>query len=368
MSDRAVVSTPSLSPPDAPPLLEHLHARLFGYARRQDPGNPKSSPDYQTISTPWIKVDVFARVPTVIVNGSKIIELARQLLTTLEPHRPILATMDTIHLCISPLPDGKFGKPATHELVSLPEGTCEPITLPINILQLVRSLTEWTQRWRRFQQQIKDQGRTLAASPSLKNIFIPLPKPSEMVDPLARANLSVYTFRRTPQLWVTPPAEALSSEASDVPAWFPPSNDPRTMLVAEDNVVNVMILAKMMHRLTLNFKIAQNGQEAYDEYKREPSKYWCVLMDISMPVVDGLTAAQWIRRFETESGLEPVVMVMMHPSSTTKRSVGLEFDHPQYDIFDYFLDKPVHTQHLASIVDSVRERRMRKALASLAVG
>lgn len=233
----------------------------------------------------------------------------------------------------------------------------------ISLSQLVEVLNTWFNRWRRYQDQITEQTHILQATPLPRTIFMPTATPAKIADPRSQLNLSVHTLKRTPELWVTPPSKALSSEASHMARWIPPSDDPRTILVVEDAVVHVMILSKLLHRLALNFKIAQNGQEACDEYKRHAGKYWCVLMDLSMPVMGGFAAAELIRKFEGENGLEPAVMVLMHPSSCGHRSsVCSEFDRPKYDIFDYFLDKPIYPPHLASIVDSARERHVRKTL------
>lgn len=130
-----------------------------------------------------------------------------------------------------------------------------------------------------------------------------------------------------------------------------PNPDPRAILVVDDNVVNCMILAKLLYRLGLNFKIAQNGQEAFDEYKRDPGRYWCVFMDQSMPIVDGFTSSRWIREYERENGLKPCVMVRMHPGY---------MDENKEDMFDYFLMKPVRTSSIADIMSAEKEREVQK--------
>lgn len=43
-----------------------------------------------------------------------------------------------------------------------------------------------------------------------------------------------------------------------------------------------------MKKLKKVYATANNGLEAYEAYASNPGKYCCVLMDISMPVMDGL--------------------------------------------------------------------------------
>lgn len=109
----------------------------------------------------------------------------------------------------------------------------------------------------------------------------------------------------------------------------------------------------MLFKLGVNFKIAENGQEAFDEYTRDPERYWCVLMDLSMPVVDGYTSSRWIREFEKERGLEPCVLVRMH--------YGPVEDGPRADVFDYFLDKPIMMSRISGILNAEKERELRRA-------
>ncbi|MBY6159557.1 response regulator [Mameliella alba] len=87
----------------------------------------------------------------------------------------------------------------------------------------------------------------------------------------------------------------------DVPAQ--PDGQPhagRTILVAEDNATNRLVLEKLLGRSGLRLEMAGNGREAVALFQSvQPD---LVLMDVSMPVMNGLDATQEIRRIETQAG------------------------------------------------------------------
>ena len=67
-----------------------------------------------------------------------------------------------------------------------------------------------------------------------------------------------------------------------------------SILVAEDNEINVEVLRAMLRQLGFECDIAPNGKEALRMAMETP--YDIVLMDVNMPVMDGLTATREIRR------------------------------------------------------------------------
>ena len=66
------------------------------------------------------------------------------------------------------------------------------------------------------------------------------------------------------------------------------------ILLAEDNAVNQMVAIQMLKRLGYSADVAGNGLEVLQALERQP--YDVVLMDVQMPEMDGLVAAQEIRK------------------------------------------------------------------------
>ncbi|CAN7204421.1 response regulator [Rhizobium sp. LjRoot254] len=83
------------------------------------------------------------------------------------------------------------------------------------------------------------------------------------------------------------------------------------VLVAEDNEVNRIVFSQILDAAGVAYRIVTNGAEAVEAWSAErPS---LILMDISMPVMNGLDASKEIRRIETGSGEHiPIIGVTAH--------------------------------------------------------
>ena len=66
------------------------------------------------------------------------------------------------------------------------------------------------------------------------------------------------------------------------------------MLLVEDNPINQKVALRFLAKEGLKADVANNGQEALDLFAKQ--SYDVVLMDIQMPVMDGITATQNIRQ------------------------------------------------------------------------
>lgn len=65
------------------------------------------------------------------------------------------------------------------------------------------------------------------------------------------------------------------------------------ILIAEDNIINIMLLKKILDQWGCTYSLSKNGQEALDMV--QTGDYDVVLMDIHMPVMDGFEASKQIR-------------------------------------------------------------------------
>ena len=83
------------------------------------------------------------------------------------------------------------------------------------------------------------------------------------------------------------------------------------ILVAEDNEVNQLVFAQILNGLGLSYKIAGNGRTAVEMWRSLQPRL--VLMDVSMPEMNGYEAAAAIRQAEAATGAHiPIIGVTAH--------------------------------------------------------
>ncbi|WFD32867.1 Two-component response regulator SSK1p [Malassezia sp. CBS 17886] len=71
---------------------------------------------------------------------------------------------------------------------------------------------------------------------------------------------------------------------------------PVRVLIVEDNVINQRILSTFLRKKHIKYDIAKDGREAIDKWRA--GDYHLILMDIQLPVLDGIAATKEIRRLE----------------------------------------------------------------------
>lgn len=83
----------------------------------------------------------------------------------------------------------------------------------------------------------------------------------------------------------------------------------RKILIADDNSTNRLVLSEMLSPIGLDLTLVENGQDALGHWQKALSDgepFDLLLLDITMPVMDGMGALSEIRRHETETGHQPV--------------------------------------------------------------
>lgn len=110
------------------------------------------------------------------------------------------------------------------------------------------------------------------------------------------------------------------------------------VLVAEDNNMNAMILKSFLKKWNVNFDIVDNGLAAVESMLANP--YQVILMDINMPVMDGIQASKHIRAFED---LEKARVHIIALTATSRESLE---SGDVLTLFDDWISKPFHPQIL----------------------
>jgi len=107
------------------------------------------------------------------------------------------------------------------------------------------------------------------------------------------------------------PARNVYCPAEKAPANVEPLENAAScrLLVAEDNEINVEVLRAMLHQLGLDCEVAPNGKEAVRMATEKT--YDIVLMDVNMPVMDGLSATREIRRLQRKDAKQPLPVLAL---------------------------------------------------------
>ena len=138
----------------------------------------------------------------------------------------------------------------------------------------------------------------------------------------------------------------------------PAASVPHVLLV-DDNSINLQLLVMFMKKHKLPYQEAVNGQEALDKYieygSGDPNKppLDFVLMDISMPVMNGLEATRRIREFEIEQGIEKKATII---ALTGLASAEAQADAESSGV-DIYMAKPVKFQALRPLLVSKKPEK-----------
>jgi len=117
------------------------------------------------------------------------------------------------------------------------------------------------------------------------------------------------------------------------------------VLIAEDNEVNQIYASYVMEELGLTFETAPNGKIAVEKWQQLSPK--AVLMDISMPEMNGYEATQAIRDIEKAQGLTPTLII-----AVTAHSMQGDKHACLKNGMDDYLSKPLAIKALKQCLES----------------
>lgn len=122
----------------------------------------------------------------------------------------------------------------------------------------------------------------------------------------------------------------------------------KRVLLVEDNEINIEITRNILLHKNLTVEVAVNGEEGVASFlAHEPGYYDVILMDIRMPVMDGLTATKKIRESKHKDSARIPIVAMT--ANAFEEDVRKSFEAGM----DAHLSKPVDIRQMYSVLDSM---------------
>ena len=121
-------------------------------------------------------------------------------------------------------------------------------------------------------------------------------------------------------------------------------------MLVEDNKLNQRLMESSLRRFGFQIELAGNGLEAVEKYQADPSKYSLIIMDIMMPVMDGLEATRQIRLFEQLNELRIPIIALTAVAMPGDRERCLAAGANDY------LSKPISLKILMAAVETQLNR------------
>jgi two-component system sensor histidine kinase RpfC len=141
---------------------------------------------------------------------------------------------------------------------------------------------------------------------------------------------------------------AAPAESNEEPGTWGTGMPSFRVLVADDNPVNRSVLQRVLERAGHHCTVVNNGEEALDWLEKEP--FDAVVLDLHMPVLDGLEALRAYHFLTIPEERIPVIMF------SADASVETEAECLQAGV-DAFLSKPIDVEKFVQTLETLATRR-----------
>ena len=142
----------------------------------------------------------------------------------------------------------------------------------------------------------------------------------------------------------TASADELNRSVTDVAAASTAINDSFRILMAEDNPINQRVGVLMLSRAGFDVDVVADGSQAVQAHREK--HYQLILMDLHMPVMDGIEATRRIRKLGDE---QPMIIAVTADVLAGAREKCLEAG------MDGYLSKPFTSNQLVEVVVNARD-------------
>jgi CheY-like chemotaxis protein len=109
----------------------------------------------------------------------------------------------------------------------------------------------------------------------------------------------------------------------------------KPILIVEDLAANRELFSLQIQQFGLASQSVRNGREAIELLEADPDAFSMILMDLQMPVMDGLTTAQLIRHSELNTDRHIIIIALTANRALESREQCLQAG------MDDFINKPV---------------------------
>ncbi|KAB8270235.1 hypothetical protein BDV30DRAFT_215485 [Aspergillus minisclerotigenes] len=171
-------------------------------------------------------------------------------------------------------------------------------------------------------------------------LFDPTPSDSLKISIRSAFDLGIVSYITSPCSSESVLSSLLSA-LQDRPRHLEPSQTmPLSVLIAEDNDICRLVAAKALEKCTSDITVVTNGLQALQAYQNR--QFDVIIMDIQMPVMDGLEAVSEIRNYERTHNTKRASIIAITADTIDDDRPGAEMDE--------YVSKPLNPNQLRDVV------------------